>query len=85
MAQAAEVTTIATWEKRLMAIATLRCGYLGIISQVAGLQTVCEGEPGKVAKSQHEAKAFMGNVHGSQNGRFHPEAVHDIDAVEDGN
>ena len=67
-----------------MAFTSCGWGYLGVISQVAGLQAVGEGEPGKVAKSQHEAEAFMSNVHGSQNGRFHPEAVHDVDAVKNG-
>ena len=56
--------------------------HLGMICQVAGLQAVGEGQPGKVAEGQHEAEAFVSDVHGGQDGRLHPEAVHHVDAVE---
>lgn len=56
---------------------TVQCNYscsfeqrqaLWVHNQEGSLQAVGEGDPGQVAKYQHEPKAIMHNIHGCQNG-----------------
>jgi hypothetical protein len=54
----------------------------GVDGQVAGLETVDEWQPGKVAKGKHEAEAVGGDVHGGENGRLHPQCVGDVEGLE---
>jgi len=55
-----------------------------VYGEVASLKTVGEGQPGEVAKGQHEAESVGSNVDCGQDGGLHVECIEDIDGLADG-
>lgn len=50
--------------------------------QVAGLEVVDKRHPDEVAKREHEPEAVHDDVHCSQQGRLHVQAIQDIESLE---
>lgn len=50
--------------------------------QVASLEVVDKRDPDEIAKREHEPEAVHNNVHSSQQGRLHVQAIQDVERLE---